>query len=168
MTVSALDHINVWTADLEATRRFYVDVLGLREGDRPGFRSAGAWLYSGDAPLVHLVARDDALDGPTGAVNHVAFQAQGLADVVARLDDRAIAYTQRTVPGRGIIQVFLHDPNGVQIDQYQNGVVPFPHLQDGMINLLFLGRSDKRKGLKYLLLAYNKLKWDWPNPDKPG
>ncbi len=54
-------------------------------------------------------------------------------------------------------------PNGVQIDQYQSGVEPFPHLQDGMINLLFLGRSDKRKGLKYLLLAFSNLKWDWPN-----
>ena len=54
-------------------------------------------------------------------------------------------------------------PNGVRIDQYQQGVDPFPHLQDGMINLLFLGRADKRKGLKYLLLAYSKLKWDWPN-----
>ena len=116
MTIRALDHINVWTADLEATRRFYVDVLGLREGDRPGFQSVGAWLYSGDAALVHLVARDDALDGPTGAVNHVAFQARGLAQVVARLDARGIAYTQRTVPGRGMIQVFLHDPNGVRIE----------------------------------------------------
>jgi phosphatidylinositol alpha-mannosyltransferase len=54
-------------------------------------------------------------------------------------------------------------PNGVQIDQYKNQVTPFSHLQNGMINLLFLGRSDKRKGLKYLLLAYSKLKWDWPN-----
>ena len=54
-------------------------------------------------------------------------------------------------------------PNGVRIDQYQQGVEPFTHLQDGMINLLFLGRADKRKGLKYLLLAYSKLKWDWPN-----
>ncbi len=116
MTIRALDHINVWTTDLEATRRFYIDILGLREGDRPGFQSVGAWLYSGDAPLVHLVARDDARDGPTGAVDHVAFQAEGFTQVVARLDARGIAYTRRTVPGRDMTQVFLHDPNGVRIE----------------------------------------------------
>ncbi len=54
-------------------------------------------------------------------------------------------------------------PNGVRVDQYQGDIKPFRRLQDGMINLLFLGRGDKRKGLKYLLLAYSKLKWDWPN-----
>lgn len=54
-------------------------------------------------------------------------------------------------------------PNGVQIDQYQGDIEPLQRFRDGMINLLFLGRGDKRKGLKYLLLAYSKLKWDWPN-----
>ena len=54
-------------------------------------------------------------------------------------------------------------PNGIQVDDYSNGVAPFPHLRDGMINLLFLGRLEKRKGLKYMLAAYSRLKWDWPN-----
>ena len=53
-------------------------------------------------------------------------------------------------------------PNGIQVDDFANAI-PFPHLKDGKINLLFVGRLEKRKGLKYLLSAYSKLKWDWPN-----
>ena len=53
-------------------------------------------------------------------------------------------------------------PNGIQVDDFANAI-PFPHLKDGKINLLFVGRLEKRKGLKYLLSAYSKPKWDWPN-----
>ncbi len=54
-------------------------------------------------------------------------------------------------------------PNGIRMDQFVDGAGPFPHLRDGMINLLFLGRLEKRKGLKYLLSAFSRLKWNWPN-----
>ena len=54
-------------------------------------------------------------------------------------------------------------PNGIDVDAFGNGVEPFADLQDGMINLLFLSRLEKRKGLKYMLGAYSRLKWDWPN-----
>lgn len=54
-------------------------------------------------------------------------------------------------------------PNGIKVDQFRDGVSPFPELQDGMINLLFLGRLENRKGLKHMLSAFSKLKWDWPN-----
>ncbi len=54
-------------------------------------------------------------------------------------------------------------PNGIQVDDFANAE-PFEHLKsDGMVNILFLGRLEKRKGLKYLLGAFSKLKWDWPN-----
>ncbi|MYE55418.1 MAG: glycosyltransferase family 4 protein, partial [Chloroflexi bacterium] len=54
-------------------------------------------------------------------------------------------------------------PNGIQVDDFANAE-PFEHLKnDGMVNLLFLSRLEKRKGLKYLLGAFSKLKWDWPN-----
>ena len=54
-------------------------------------------------------------------------------------------------------------PNGIQVDDFSDAE-PFPHLKnDGMINLLFLSRLEKRKGLKYLLGAFSKLKWDLPN-----
>lgn len=54
-------------------------------------------------------------------------------------------------------------PNGIRVEDYNCRVEPFAHLRDGMINLLWLGRLEKRKGLKYLLAAFSKLKWEWPN-----
>ena len=54
-------------------------------------------------------------------------------------------------------------PNGIQVDDFADAK-PFEHLKnDGKINLLFLSRLEKRKGLKYLLGAFSRLKWDWPN-----
>ena len=54
-------------------------------------------------------------------------------------------------------------PNGIQVDDFAHAE-PFEHLKsDGMVNLLFLSRLEKRKGLKYLLSAFSMLKWDWPN-----
>ena len=54
-------------------------------------------------------------------------------------------------------------PNGIQVDNFGPDIRPFEHLRDGKLNILFLGRLDKRKGLKYLLGAYSRLKWDWPD-----
>ena len=52
-------------------------------------------------------------------------------------------------------------PNGITVDDFVPAQ-PIPELLDGKLNLLFLGRLEKRKGLKYLLSAYSRLKWDWP------
>ena len=52
-------------------------------------------------------------------------------------------------------------PNGIELDRFTD-VQPFPHLQDGKFNLLFVGRLEARKGLRYLLEAYGQLKWEYP------
>ena len=44
----SLNHYSICTADLEASRRFYVDALGLGVGPRPEFPFSGRWLYAGD------------------------------------------------------------------------------------------------------------------------
>ena len=67
-------------------------------------------------------------------------------------------YIQSYFPGKYTII-----PNGINLNNFGTNIKPFPHLKDGMLNLLFLGRLDKRKGLRHLLSAYSKLKWDWPN-----
>jgi len=49
-------------------------------------------------------------------------------------------------------------PNGVDLARFSEGVSPLPQFRDGKLNLLFVGRLEKRKGLGVLLRAYVQLK----------
>ena len=131
-----LNHYSVRTTDLEASRRFYADVLGLTVGPRPDFPFPGLWMYRGDHvdvanAVVHLIGidRDDpqglkqylgdrnesALKG-SGALDHIAFFADGLAGMLAHLRAQAVVFRERTVPSIGLHQLFLDDPCGILIE----------------------------------------------------
>lgn len=53
-------------------------------------------------------------------------------------------------------------PNGVDVERFANAK-PFARYADGKVNILFLGRMERRKGLKYLVMAFSRLKWRYPN-----
>ena len=55
MSVGVLDHYNVSTRSLKETVEFYESVLGFKNGPRPPFNFPGAWLYSGDHPVLCVV-----------------------------------------------------------------------------------------------------------------
>ncbi|MGE0057799.1 MAG: glycosyltransferase family 4 protein [Dehalococcoidia bacterium] len=54
-------------------------------------------------------------------------------------------------------------PNGVDVDRFSAPAAPIPELDDGKLNILFLGRLEKRKGLSYLLRAFVQVKAQLPN-----
>ena len=131
-----LNHFSIRTPDLEASRRFYADVLGLTVGPRPDFPFPGLWMYRGDHAdmanaVVHLIGidRDDpqglqkylgdrevaALAG-SGALDHIAFYADGLAGMLVHLRTRGVVFRERTVPSIGLHQLFLDDPCGIVIE----------------------------------------------------
>ena len=53
-------------------------------------------------------------------------------------------------------------PNGIDTRRFLNQA-PYGELRDGMCNLLFVGRLEYRKGLGYLLRAFETLKPQYPN-----
>ena len=55
MAVTAMNHFTVLTDDVEATVRFYRDVVGLAQGPRPPLGFPGAWLYTGNQAVLHVV-----------------------------------------------------------------------------------------------------------------
>jgi catechol 2,3-dioxygenase-like lactoylglutathione lyase family enzyme len=117
MSVSRLDHVTINTHDLEATRRFYVDVIGLRDGERPPFGFPGLWLYVDDTPVIHVIGltgADERVSGG-GSVDHIAFRVDGLAQMRERIGRENIV-TEAVVPRTGDTQIFVHDPNGVRLE----------------------------------------------------
>lgn len=128
----SLNHSSIRSLDLDARERFYCGLLGLTKGPRPPFPFPGLWLYAGDTTqanaVVHIIGidrndpeglkqylgdRDESSLHGTGAVDHVAFFATGLAETLQRLRANGIEGRERTVPLLGLHQVFVDDPNGV-------------------------------------------------------
>lgn len=49
-------------------------------------------------------------------------------------------------------------PNGIDVDLYRQLVPRLPEFDDGKVNILYLSRLEKRKGLKYLLRSFPVIK----------
>jgi catechol 2,3-dioxygenase-like lactoylglutathione lyase family enzyme len=114
-SITEMNHFTVLTDDLDRTRAFYA-LLGLRDGERPPLGFPGAWLYVGDRPVLHLIARPPLPTERRGVLDHMAFSARGLSAVVERLKAAGIAHELRRQVGSGVWQLFLFDPNGARVE----------------------------------------------------
>ena len=125
MPVVGLDHVNILAADLEASVRFYSEVLGLDRRPPPGAvqPGRGAWLCdeTGQA-VVHLTAgsgpasEHDQAGGSSGAVRHIAFACRDYEAMAARLSRLGIAHRAIAPAGVGFRQIFLTDLNDVTLE----------------------------------------------------
>ena len=122
MGLNALNHYTIRPADLERTKEFYVDVLGLEVGYRPPLAFPGYWLYCGGQPTVHLIGpregdgAEGRSKGPTGLLDHIAFSCTGLKEMRDRLAKRGVEHEERVIPRDRQTQIFLYDPDGVAVE----------------------------------------------------
>lgn len=143
MEIKRIDHYSIRTLDVEASRKFYTEVIGLTVGPRPAFPFPGLWLYNGEPPadlehahgnygIVHVMGVDsddpqglidtvgyrdpDTLKGSTGALDHVALSVTGRAGMLERCRRLSVSFFERTVPALGLHQVFIKDPNGITVE----------------------------------------------------
>jgi len=54
-------------------------------------------------------------------------------------------------------------PNGVDVEHFSPDVAPIEEFKDGKLNILFVSRLEKRKGLNYLLQAFRQVKEEIPD-----
>lgn len=122
MATRGLGHLNLRASaeTIEHLRRFYTDIVGLREGARSTFRSGsrGYWLYAGERAILHLtIAREDGASTQTrGVFNHMAFDCDDLEGTRARLAAAGIEYKTDVVDELHQVQLFLTDPADIGVE----------------------------------------------------
>ena len=126
MPISGMNHFTVLTSDLDATRAFYIDLLGLTEGFRPDLGFPGAWLYAGGEAILHIIAGRSLPVERRGVIDHMAFSARDLRAVAARLAERNIQYDLRRLPSTGSWQLFCFDPSGARVELDFDASEPAP------------------------------------------
>lgn len=108
-----LHHASLIVADTAVSLRFYCDILGLQQTDRPDLGFPGVWLQLGKQQihLLQLENHDPITGRPEhgGHDRHIALSVPELSPVQYRLDKTEIAYT---ISRSGRKALFCRDPDG--------------------------------------------------------
>lgn len=126
MPVEALDHVNIATASLDRSERFYREMLDLesRPAPPPMTHATARWMYdTGGKAVLHLNSLDfqrqfdrDLSPAPTGALHHVALRCRGHDETLARIERMGLDYRLNEVAAIGLRQIFVHDPDQVLLE----------------------------------------------------
>ena len=128
MPIISPDHYTVRSKDIDASWKFYENVLGLqvRKRDVP----VPAFIVSiwPDRQVVHVFQASDEMEAifakypssnelngwNTGRIHHVEFWATGLADFKQRWQSQGVPFTERMLPDK--YQCGLVDPDGITVN----------------------------------------------------
>ena len=131
MPLSHIEHFLVAADDIDATRDWYARVLGMTSGPHPEFGFPVHWMYLGGVDVVHigpsakmageiqkkyLGRTSQGSAQGTGAIDHIAFRATGLRQMLEHLRSHGVVFSQRRANGQALFQLFFHDPNGIKIE----------------------------------------------------
>ena len=115
LDVTQIDHVSVLVTDLGRSRRFYRDVLGLKEIAKPRtFDFRVLWFDLGNQQLHLLLKPQPDVRSP----RHFALRVRDAGQARRYFQQHGIA-TEETTPIPGADRFFLADPDGNRIEVIQ-------------------------------------------------
>lgn len=120
MKTKDLNHVALHVADLENSKVFYGEILGLEKIPRPEFDFPGEWYRLGENQELHLIAGRHAAVNSGTRGNHFALGVESMDEAERELAERGITHTPRQTRPDGAFQIYIEDPDGYWIEFCQN------------------------------------------------
>ncbi|MBZ9918272.1 MULTISPECIES: VOC family protein [unclassified Mesorhizobium] len=119
--VKQLAHVCIFANDLDETRRFYEDVLGidiqfnfLRDGKIFGF-----YLNCGGRSHIEVFHKEGARFSETNQINHFCLEVEDIDAAIAHIASRGVEVTAKKLACDDTYQAWLRDPDGVKIELFE-------------------------------------------------
>ena len=120
--IKGINHYNLRASPevIEVLKDFYINVVGLKLGERPPFKNQGYWLYANQKDVLHLsFSKNNVINelNVSSTFDHMAFTAENENNFINLLKQKNIDFSIREVPEIGTRQVFFKDPagNGIEL-----------------------------------------------------
>jgi glyoxylase I family protein len=130
--IRSLDHASMYVKDVEKSRYFYGQVLGMQEVARPSsFKFPGAWFRKGNAEI-HLIGEDEpgraaqlhpgsfnSSELASGHAAHIAFEVSDLEAAQRHLKQHNVELVGGPRPrGDGVTQMYVLDPDNYIVELF--------------------------------------------------
>jgi catechol 2,3-dioxygenase-like lactoylglutathione lyase family enzyme len=126
-----IQHVALVVSDLQRSRQFYGEQLGMEELRRPpNFTFAGAWYRAGGQEI-HLIVAGDTTSEPgwkdpgpgarAGLAVHLAIEVDDLEAERSRLEARGVGvFAGPLERGDGVVQLYVHDPDEHLVELFES------------------------------------------------
>ena len=116
--IKQIAHICILTSDLDKTRSFYLDALGLELGfefERDG-AVFGYYIKVGNNTFIEVFEGNPADVGP---ILHVAIEVSDMDSLIQQIRDYGYEVTDKKMGSDMSWQAWVTDPNGVKIEFHE-------------------------------------------------
>lgn len=112
LTIKAFNHVALQISDIEKSRVFYSEILGLEEIPAPAFDYPVVWFSLGNGREVHLIGRKPEVPFTPVRSNHFALEVSDIYLAEKMLKENGANCLPIKSRPDGILQLFLTDPDG--------------------------------------------------------
>lgn len=122
--MTGLAHIGIFVADIERSKAFYLDDLGMELIDECAPNGLKLALVGVGSCILELIQRPEHDARPAGVVDHIAIAVEDIEPLVCKLVEKQVAFESNEISDApdifgGIKNIFFSGPDGERLEFFE-------------------------------------------------